>query len=270
MKIENETLPSIPVAQVDQINLGETVFLVPDRAEGNGRLRESVVSDFKQGPSRWHGGPVGYIQLATLAETASQGAIIDGQGKLVGLLITRQKKINLAVPMADAERLAREGKAVPLGDLKGVRFTADALDLYLKGILARDAQRWDEAFECFKKALDLNPRLVGARLELAHGYYKKRLYDLEARQYEEVLKEHPENTYALFDFASNLETRQEYAKAIEKYEKVIALDPEDAETYYQLGLAYLAAGKKEKAMAVYGGLKKLDAGYAEMLRRLAR
>ncbi len=174
------------------------------------------------------------------------------------------------MPIADAERLAKEGKAVSLSDLKDVKFSAEALNLYLKGILAGDEQRWDEATDLLRKAVELNPHLEGARLELAYAYYKKRLYALEAREYEEVLKVNPENTDALFGLASNLETRGEYEEAIKKYEKVLTLDREDADTYYQLGLAYLAQGDKEKAMWAYAGLKTLDPGYAEMLKRLSK
>jgi Flp pilus assembly protein TadD len=63
--------------------------------------------------------------------------------------------------------------------------------------------------------------------------------------------------------------RGEYGKAIKKYERVVAIDPEDAEAEYRLGLAYLAQGEKEKAMAVHARLRALNRGYAEMLRRLS-
>ena len=270
MKIDNDSLPSIPTAHISEISIGQSVFLVTDPAGGTKAFKEWLISDFKQVPGRRKSGSIHYIQLATLTANAARGAIVDRQGKLVGLLITQEKRISLAVPIADAERLAKEGKAVSLSDLKGVKFSAGALNLYLKGILARDEQRWDEATDLLRKAVELNPHLEGARLELAYAYYKKRLYALEAREYEEVLKVNPENTDALFGLASNLETRGEYEEAIKKYEKVLTLDREDADTYYQLGLAYLAQGNKEKAMRAYAGLKTLDRGYAEMLRRLSK
>jgi len=68
----------------------------------------------------------------------------------------------------------------------------------------------------------------------------------------------------------NLETRGKYEEAIQKYERTVALDPENGEVIYNLGLAYLAHGQKDKAMALYPKLKALDAGSAEMLRRLCR
>ncbi len=270
MKIDNESLPSIPTADISEISIGQSVFLVTDRAGGKKEYKESLVSDFKQVPGRRKAGSVQYIQLATLATNAARGAIVDGQGKLVGLLITQEKRISLAAPIADAEKLAKEGKAVSLSELKDVKFSAEALNLYLKGILARDEQRWDEAIDLLKRAVALNTTLEGARLELAYAYYRKHRYEAEAHEYEEVLKNNPENTDALFGLASNLETRGEYEKAIRHYEKVVDLDREDADTYYQLGLAYLAQGDKGKALWAYGRLKTLDPGYAEMLRRLSK
>lgn len=174
------------------------------------------------------------------------------------------------MPIANTGRLVKEGKAVSLSELKGAKFSAEALNFYLKGILARDEQRWDEAIGLLKKAVELNPNLEGARLELAYAYNKRRLYALEAQEYEQVLKVDPENTDALFELASNLETRGEYEEAIKKYEKVLTLDREDADSYYRLGLAYLAQGNKGKAMRAYARLKTLDRGYAEMLRRLSK
>ena len=167
MKIDNDSLPSIPTADISEISIGQSVFLVTDRAGGKQDFKESLISDFKQVPGRRKSGSIQYIQLATLTTNAARGAIVDGQGKLVGLLITQEKRISLAVPIADAERLVKEGKAVSLSDLKGVKFSAEALNLYLKGILARDEQRWDEATDLLRKAVELNPHLEGARLE--HG-----------------------------------------------------------------------------------------------------
>jgi len=270
MKIDDESLPSIPTADISEISIGQGVFLVEDGAGGKKNFKESLISDFKEAPGRRKSSSIRYIQLATFSADVRQGAVVDRRGKLIGLLITQEKRISLAAPIAGAQGIAKEGRAVALSELKDVKFTAEALNLYLKGILARDEQRWEEAADLLKKATELNPNIEGPRLELAYAYYKKRLYDLEAREYEEVLKINPENTDALFGLASNLETRGKYGEAIRTYEKVLAIDQDDADAHYQLGLAYLAQGNKKKAMEAYAGLKNLDRGYAEMLRRLSR
>lgn len=270
MKINNESLPSMPIADIKQVNVGQSVFVVTDPAMAKKGFKESLVSDFKQMPGRREDSTIQYIQLATFTTNTTKGALIDGQGNLLGLLITEEKNINLAVPINDAERLVKEGKTIPVSKLKQGKFSADALNFYMKGILARDAERWDEAMEYFKKALKLNPNLEGAHLELGYVYYVKHLYDLEAQEYEDVLKVNPKNKDALYSLGTNLETRGFFNQAMKYYEKAIALDPEDAETIFELGLVYVAQGQKDKAMALYTKLKSIDPGYGEVLRRLSK
>ena len=94
------------------------------------------------------------------------------------------------------------------------------------------------------------------------------MFDLEKKAYEEALRINPNNTDTLFYFATNLETRGLYEEAIAVFEKIIALDPEDADAYYELGLAYLAKRQKAKAMDVYNVLQKLDPGLAGKLKSI--
>jgi S1-C subfamily serine protease len=268
MKIDNESLPSMPVGDIDRVVVGQTVLLVPDRFPSDRRFKESVVRALSAVPGRRKGRPVRYIQLATAGATDAGGTIIDSEGRLLGLVIAQEKGTNVAVPVGDAARLAHEGRAVPVAELKGVKFSHEALNLYMKGILARDGEQWDESIDCLKKAVGLNPNLAGARMELAYAYYKKGLYDMEKGEYEEVLKIDPQHADALFSLAMCLQMKGEYRAAIEKYQKILAADPKDAEAQYQIGLAQIALGNKKKAMAACDRLKTLDAGSAEMLRRL--
>jgi S1-C subfamily serine protease len=270
MRINTNDLPAIPTADIEQISVGQRIFAVADPSMSRKGFQEAMVSDFKEMPGHRKEGAVQYLQIATQTSTTTRGALVDDHGRLLGFLITEEKHINIAAPAADVTRLVKEGKAIPLSDLKNVTFSAEALTAYMKGILARDALRWDEAEKHFKKAVQLNPRLGGVHLELGYVYYKKRLYDKEAFEYEAALKLNPDDPEALFSLATNLETRGKYAEAIQKYERTIVLDPENGEALFYLGLAYLAQGDKAKAIAVYPRLKKLDAGSAEMLRRLSR
>jgi len=270
MKIDTGDLSAISISDVEQISVGQRIFTVADPSKSRKGFHEAIVSDLKDIPGRRKDGAVQYIQIASQTATTTRGALVDDHGRLLGFLITDEKYINIAAPAADVTRLVKEGKAIPLSDLKDVNFSPDALNAYMKGILARDALRWDEAEKYFKNAVQLNPRLEGAHLELGYIYYKKRLYDEEASEYEEALKLNPDDPEAIFSLASNLETRGKYEEAIEAYERTVALDPDDADALYSLGLAYLAQGDKEKAMDVYPQLKALDSGSAEMLRRLCR
>lgn len=270
MKIENENLPTIPIADINQINIGQTAFIIADLINGGNRFKEALVSDFKTYPIRYKEGAIQYIQLVSFTSKINRGALIDKEGRLIGLLITEEKNINIATPVKDIANLVKERKAIPISELKDVRFSAEALNYYMKGILASDAQKWDEAAELLKEAVQLNPNLEGAHIELGYIFYRRHDYELEAKEYKEVLKINPMNTDAIFSLAANLQTRGFYEQAIKEYEKVIKLDPEDAEAYYELGIAYLAQGEKDRAMNVYPKLKTLDPGTAELLKRLIK
>ncbi|MCX5808214.1 MAG: tetratricopeptide repeat protein [Proteobacteria bacterium] len=255
MKIGGESLPAFKVADLKQVNIGERVFIITDPSKLKEGTGEAVISDFKPYAGRRSGGEVQYIQFASFTSQYTRGALVDKEGRLIGLTITEEKNINLAVPLKEALRLIKDGQPVAINELKNVNFSAGALNLYLKGILARNAQRQDEAIELFKKAIELNPNLESAHIELGFLYYKKRLFDLERKAYEEALKINPNNTDTLFYLATNMETMGQYDEATKVFEKIVAIDPDDTDTYYELGLAYLAHGQKAKAMDAYNQLQ---------------
>lgn len=270
MKIERKSLPAFPIADLRQIHIGQKVLIVADPSELKKGVESAIVSDLKGYSSRDAGGKIQYIQLASFAAQYTEGALIDQEGKLIGLLITQEKEMNLAAPLKEAITITREQKPISISELISIKFNSEALHYYFKGILARDARRNDEAMEFFKKAIELNPDLEGPHLELGSIYYIKRLYDLEIKEYQEVLRLNPNNTDGLFYLGEAYETKGLYDLAIKEYEKIITLDPEDAEAYYNLGLAYLTQGQKDKVMKIYSKLKALDPGFAEKLKRLAR
>lgn len=270
MKIDNLRLPVLPLVDIEKISVGEHAFMLLDPSRPKQGFKEAVVSDFKTYPGRHKGEELQYIQVASVTSSLTQGALVDKDGRLIGLIATKEKNINLAVPLQNIKKMVKEHTAMPVSELKNVKFSAEALNLYMQGILARDAQKWDEAMEHFKKATELNPNLGGAHLELGYVYYKKRLYDLEAKEYQEALRINPENTDAIFSLAENLVTRNLYEQAIKEYERGLALDSQDAEALYELGIAYLAIGQKTKALDIYPKLKVLDPGNAEVLNRLMR
>ena len=270
MKIGGESLPAFKIADLKQVNIGERVFIITDPSKLKEGTGEAVISDFKPYAGRRSGGEVQYIQLASFTSQYTRGALVDKEGRLIGLTITEEKNINLAAPLKDAFRLIKDGQPVAINELKNVNFSAGALNLYLKGILARNAQRQDEAIELFKKAIELNPNLESAHIELGFLYYKKRLFDLERKEYEEALKINPNNTDTLFYLATNMETMGQYDEATRVFEKIVTLDPEDADAYYELGLDYVAQGQRAKAMDAWNKLQKLDSGLAGKLRRIIK
>ena len=81
-------------------------------------------------------------------------------------------------------------------------------------------------------------------------------YDYTA-QIQKVLRERPNDAKALAEVADLYFDQHKFPDAIEYYKKAIALDPQDIDSYNDLGLSYHYIGKPEE------GLKYVD----EALRR---
>ncbi|MDR3490919.1 MAG: tetratricopeptide repeat protein [Gammaproteobacteria bacterium] len=268
MKIDGNDLPDIPVADIESVKIGQKIFAVPNSGDKGGYI-QAVVSDFKQSPGR-RNSTVQYIQVASQTTTSNTGKLIDEKGNLLGFMITEEMNINLAAPADSYRQIVKTNTPTPVSELTQINFSSQALNFYMKGILARDSQLVDEAMKDFQEAIKLNPRLTGARLELGYLYYKRQQFDDEAIEYQEILKINPDDTDALYNLAWNMESHGKYEEAIVMYEKALSLTPDDTETLYQLGLSCLAQNKKDKALELYGRLKILDPGNAELLRRLIK
>lgn len=269
MKIEDGLSTPASVTDIKDVNIGEKVFILTDPAALKKGMAEAVITDLKSSPARRGIGDIEYIQLATITAHYNQGVVVDSNGRIVGLLITGERNISLAASLYGLERIVSEQKPMPISSLKDLSLSPDALNYYFKGILARNTQDYDKAIEYLKKAIELNPDLEDAHLELGFLYYKKQLFDLERREYEEALRINPKNTDALFYLATNMETMGEYDEAIRIYERIVSLDPHDGDAYYELGLAYLAKGEKAKTLKVCNLLQRIDPGLAEKLRRIS-
>lgn len=268
MKIDAQHLKSIPPADIKEITAGKKIFAVTDPAHSG--YQDGVISDFKELPGRKSLAGARYVQVATMTTTATRGAVLDEQGKLVGFIITEEKNINLAAPAGDITEFIKTAKQTPIRDLKQVNFSGKALNEYMQGILASDGKRWDEAISHLKEAIRLNPKLEGAYIALGYAYYSKQDFKQEAEAYQAALKINPDNADALYSLAWNMESQGRYGEALPLYEKALKNAPEDTEILYQLGLSYLASGKKDKALAICERLKRLDSGQAEFLRRLIK
>jgi TolA-binding protein len=268
MKINNSTLKAIPVAGIKEI-VGKRIYVVADPSTPGNKLQEALASGIKELPNGKKAGPR-YIQVATQTTNATKGAVVDEQGRLLGFLITEEKHLNLASTAEDITRLASSAQQIPLSELTQTAFSGYAIDIYMKGILAKDAQRWDDAVECLENAIQLNPRLEGAYVKLGHVYYRKREFTKEAEIYEKVLRINPDNLPALFSLAESQVSMGQYRKAIKSYEKVLALNGTDGEALYQLGLSYMADNQNVKATEMFSRLKTVDPGQAELLGRLIK
>jgi len=101
----------------------------------------------------------------------------------------------------------------------------------------------------YLKALELEPRLVGAYLALSQRYADSGKHDQALAKLHDALKVDPNNIAVLVRSAGLYETKGDIAKAKEAYEKAVALNPRSALAANNLAYLYMQyGGDKERAL----------------------
>lgn len=121
-----------------------------------------------------------------------------------------------------------------------------ARDQLNQGVHAFQGAQYQEAVEHFKTAVELDPAFPTARLYLATAYFQQYIPGAESPenaqmakaaydQFMKVLDEDSKNTVAMASVASLYLYQKKWDDAQQWYEKLVAVDPNNADAYYSLG-----------------------------------
>lgn len=122
-----------------------------------------------------------------------------------------------------------------------------ARDQLNKGVQAYRNARYADAVERFKTAVELDPNYPIARLYLATAYMSQYIPGAESPenaqmakaaydQFLKVLEQDPKSTVALASIASLFFNQKKFDEAQEWNRKLIAVDPNNKEAFYTLGV----------------------------------
>jgi tetratricopeptide (TPR) repeat protein len=122
-----------------------------------------------------------------------------------------------------------------------------ARDRLNKGVQAYKAAKFEDAIERFKEAVALDPGLKNAKLYLATAYANQFIPGVESQenlenarlaieQYQEVLKQDPNDIHSMKGIASLYFGLKKFDEAKEFHRKVLAADPNDPEPYYSIAV----------------------------------
>ena len=115
-----------------------------------------------------------------------------------------------------------------------------------QGVRAFQSAQYPEAVEHFKTAVELDPAFPTARLYLATAYFQQYIPGAESPentqmakaaydQFMKVLDQDTRNTVAMASVASLYLYQKKWDYAQQWYEKLVAVDPNNADAYYSLG-----------------------------------
>ena len=114
------------------------------------------------------------------------------------------------------------------------------------------------AIRAYQKAIELNPRAVGAHINLGTIYYKLRLLEEAETCYRAALSIDPGYGLVHFNLGNVYDESKVWEKARHHYEEAIRLDPQYADPHYNLALLYEKLGHHGKARQQWVAYLKLD------------
>lgn len=92
---------------------------------------------------------------------------------------------------------------------------------FQRGVLALVQENRQVALDEFSQALEINPRLIPARENLAGLYCERSEYDRGIREYEEVLRQQPDRLATRMLLARALRAAKKYSRAEEELQKLL-------------------------------------------------
>lgn len=105
----------------------------------------------------------------------------------------------------------------------------------------------DQAVDAFNRALTLDPQNAQYKGDLTRHYQALGLQFMNEKQYDQAFATYEKAGQSVFDLGLNWYQTQKDDLAIVAFERVLKTDPQNAEAYYWLGMAYW--DKKDSKLA---------------------
>jgi Flp pilus assembly protein TadD len=162
-----------------------------------------------------------------------------------------------------------EGGAKPEDDsVSGTGYTIEmkkavAVVYNTLGMIALSKKNYTEAIKNYTRAVEADPALFEARLNLAALSLKFRNYEIAESNLREVLKAQPKNYEAIIGLGVALRGERKFDEAEAEYNRARQQNPERPEAYFNLGVLYQEyKGGSDKPM-----LQKAQSYYRDYLSR---
>lgn len=114
----------------------------------------------------------------------------------------------------------------------------------------------DHAIACYEKVLKLNPGNLNAKTDLGICYAEGTNNPMQGISLlREVIAVDSLHENAQFNLGILSVKSGQYEKAIDRFNKVLQINPDRKEMYYMIGRAYMMSGDKEKALINFEKVK---------------
>jgi outer membrane protein len=120
-----------------------------------------------------------------------------------------------------------------------------------------------QAIACYENVIRINPANLDAKTDLGVCYAEGTSNPMQGiMMLRDVVKENPEHENAQFNLGVLSMRSGQYEKAVERFQKVLAINPQRKDMHLMTGRAYMLAGNNAKAAESFEKLKKETADAA--------
>ncbi len=139
------------------------------------------------------------------------------------------------------------------------RAVADELDTdeWFALALELEVSSPDEARDAYRRALELDPLHLDARVNLGRLLQEAGRHEEAASHYRAILDGHPDHATAWFNLGVALEDLARPKDAVRAYEQATRADRRMADAWYNLARLYVQAGKRAAALRCLSKYKLL-------------
>jgi tetratricopeptide (TPR) repeat protein len=127
-----------------------------------------------------------------------------------------------------------------------------------KGISLDSLGRYEEAIQCYDKAIELDPRWAGAWIGKANSLNNLGRYEEAIHWCDKAIEVEPRYTFAWNNKGNALNSLGRYEEAIQCYDKAIELDPQLAMAWNNKGSSLDSLGRHGEAIRCYEKALEFD------------
>ena len=178
----------------------------------------------------------------------------------------KEKDAEIAKLNSEIEQMKQQFKTASLKEKNEIKHEVKRNEKQFTAVQWNDkaleyyrARDYDQAIECFNKAVELNPNFYNALSNLGSLYNRIANYDKAVECLNKSIEINPNYDKSWNNLGSVYSKMRNYEKAIECFDKAIAINPNDFVAYYNLASAYYELGNNEKAIEYYTKATELNA-----------
>ncbi|MCD6508401.1 tetratricopeptide repeat protein [Candidatus Poribacteria bacterium] len=185
--------------------------------------------------------------------------------------IERMKRRNARIAYNEGVKLQKEMRyrEAVRSFRKAVELNPNLAEAYLNmAFCLQKTRKIEEAIKALEQALKVKPDFVEARYNLGTLYLRLGRYPEAIGELEKVVKARPYMAEARHNLGIALYHMNRYVEASTQFEETVKMRPKWAEAHYNLGLTWLRLNMKEKAISEFRETLRLDPAYRKAAEAL--